>query len=93
MIPSSAKSSASTGGKIFKAAGDAFYISFSKPANAANAAIALQRAFAAEDFTDVKGLRVRMAVHFGSAEKRGKDFFGPALNRTARLLDLAHGGR
>ena len=81
------------GGKIFKAAGDAFYVSFSKPADAANAAIALQRAFLAEDFTEVEGLRVRMAVHFGSAEKRGKDFFGPALNRTARLLDLAHGGQ
>jgi TolB-like protein/class 3 adenylate cyclase len=81
------------GGKIFKAAGDAFYVSFSKPADAANAAIALQRAFLAEDFVAVEGLRVRMAVHFGSAERRGKDFFGPALNRTARLLDLAHGGQ
>ncbi len=81
------------GGKIFKSAGDAFYAAFARPADAANASIALQRAFLAEDFTDVEGLRVRMAVHFGSAEKRGKDFFGPALNRTARLLDLAHGGQ
>lgn len=81
------------GGKIFKTAGDAFYVSFAKPADAANAAIALQRALAAEDFSTVEGLRVRMALHFGSAEKRGKDFFGPALNRTARLLDLAHGGQ
>ncbi len=81
------------GGKIFKSAGDAFYAAFARPADAANASIALQRAFVAEDFTEVEGLRVRMAVHFGSAEKRGKDFFGPALNRTARLLDLAHGGQ
>jgi len=80
-------------GKIFKAAGDAFYVSFARPADAANAAIALQRAFLAEDFAEVQGIRVRMAVHFGSAEKRGKDFFGPALNRTARLLELAHGGQ
>ena len=81
------------GGKIFKAAGDAFYVSFARPADAANAAIALQRALIAEDFSAVDGIKVRMAVHFGSAEKRGKDFFGPALNRTARLLDLAHGGQ
>ena len=80
-------------GKIFKAVGDAFYVSFARPADAANAAIGLQRAFAAEDFSAVEGLKVRMAIHFGSAEKRGKDFFGPALNRTARLLDLAHGGQ
>ena len=80
-------------GKIFKAAGDAFYAAFVRPADAANAAIALQQAFAAEDFSAVEGLKVRMAIHFGSAEKRGKDFFGPALNRTARLLDLAHGGQ
>ncbi len=81
------------GGKIFKTAGDAFYVSFSQPADAANAAIALQRALAAEDFSEVEGIRVRMALHFGSAEKRGKDFFGPALNRNSRLLELAHGGQ
>ena len=81
------------GGKIFKTAGDAFYVSFAKPADAANAAIALQRALVAEDFSAVQGIRVRMALHFGSAEKRSKDFFGPALNRTARLLELAHGGQ
>ncbi len=81
------------GGKIFKTAGDAFFVSFARPADAANAAIALQRALALEEFSAVDGIRVRMALHFGSGEKRGKDFFGPALNRTARLLDLAHGGQ
>ncbi len=53
----------------------------------------LQEALAAEDWSAVDGLKVRMAVHVGSAEERGGDYFGPALNRTARLLDLGHGGQ
>lgn len=34
-----------------------------------------------------------MAVHVGTAEKRDGDYFGPALNRVARLLALGHGGQ
>ena len=80
-------------GEVFKAGGDAFYVAFARPADAVNAAVAAQRDLRAEDFSAVEGLKVRMAVHVGSAERRGNDFFGPALNRTARLLELAHGGQ
>ncbi len=80
-------------GEVFKAVGDAFYAAFARPADAVNAAVAAQRALTAEDFSAVGGMKVRMAVHVGSAERRGIDFFGPALNRTARLIDLAHGGQ
>lgn len=80
-------------GEIFKASGDAFYAAFARPADAVNAAVAAQRILQLEDFSAVEGLKVRMAVHVGSAERRGNDFFGPALNRTARLLELAHGGQ
>src|SRR5438105_10861596 len=38
-------------------------------------------------------LRVRMALHTGLAQQREGDFFGPTLNRLARLLELAHGGQ
>ena len=38
-------------------------------------------------------LRVRMAIHSGSAEVRDGDFFGPALNRAARLMAIGHGGQ
>jgi predicted ATPase len=34
-----------------------------------------------------------MAVHVGTAERREGDYFGPALNRVARLLTLGHGGQ
>ncbi len=34
-----------------------------------------------------------MAVHAGDAEPRDEDWSGPALNRTARLMAIAHGGQ
>ncbi len=38
-------------------------------------------------------LRVRMALHTGHAEARDGDYFGPPLNRAARLLSTGHGGQ
>ncbi len=81
------------GGRVFKTVGDAFCASFSVPARAVFAALAAQRALLAEDFSSVDGLRVRMALHVGSAEEREGDFFGPSVNRVARLLSTAHGGQ
>jgi hypothetical protein len=34
-----------------------------------------------------------MAVHAGEARRRGDDWFRPALNRTARILGIGHGGQ
>ena len=55
--------------------------------------LAVQRALAAEDFSGVDGLRVRMAIHTGTADERDGDYFGQAVNRVARLLATAHGGQ
>ncbi len=52
-----------------------------------------QRRLAAEDFSDVDGLRVRMAIHVGEADERDGDYFGPTLNRVARLLGTGHGAQ
>ena len=38
-------------------------------------------------------LRVRMALHSGAAQLRDQDYFGPPLNRVARLLAIGHGGQ
>lgn len=46
-------------------------------------------AFGAE-FAD---LRVRMDLHAGAADARGGGYFGPALNRTTRLMSAGHGGQ
>ncbi len=81
------------GGDVFKALGDAFCVAFEHVGDALGAAVAAQRAVTEEAWDDVGGLTVRMAVHFGEAERRNGDFFGPPLNRVARMLGHAHGGQ
>ena len=34
-----------------------------------------------------------MGIHTGEAESRGGDYFGPAVNRTARIMSAGHGGQ
>ncbi len=80
-------------GFVFKKIGDAFCAAFDRASNAASAALAAQRALANEDFTEVEGLCVRMALHTGEAEERAGDYFGPTVNRVARLLAIANGGQ
>ncbi len=82
----------SHGGSVFKTGGDAFCAAFDGPERAIGAALAAQIALSAQAWT-VPGLRVRMALHTGEAQARGGDYFGPPLNRTARLRDAAHGGQ
>ena len=48
---------------------------------------------AAVDAQRVLGLPVRMGVGTGTAELRGGDYFGPALNRAARVMAAGHGGQ
>ncbi len=83
----------SHGGHIFKTVGDAFCAAFWRPADAVAAILDAQRALAAEDFSAVNDLRVRAAVHTGTADERDGDYFGPAVNRVARLLAIGHGGQ
>lgn len=80
-------------GYVFKTIGDAFCAAFARPEEAVAAILDAQRALGAEDFSAVDGLRVRAAVHTGTADEREGDYFGPAVNRIARLLAIAHGGQ
>jgi class 3 adenylate cyclase len=84
---------AQRGGHVFKTAGDAFYSAFSAPQDAVAAMLAAQQALNAEDFSAVDGLRVRAAIHTGGVEMREGDYFGPAVNKVARLLAIGHGGQ
>ncbi len=81
------------GGHVFKTIGDAFCVTFSRPEDGLDAALDAQRALSVEDFSAVDGVRVRMALHAGTADERDDDYFGPAVNRVARLLATAHGGQ
>ena len=75
------------GGRVFSTAGDSFAAAFASPVEALSAAVEAQRGLAEV------GLRVRMAVHIGDAHERDGDYFGPAVNRTARLMAAGHGGQ
>ena len=81
------------GGFVFKMVGDAVYAAFAVPTDAVSAALAAQRAVAAEQWGEVGPLRVRMALHTGTAQSRDEDYFGPTLNRVARILSTGYGGQ
>ena len=80
-------------GRVFKSVGDGACCIFPSALDAATAAIEIQRGLAQKDFDEIGKLPVRMTIHCGEAVERGDDFFGPTLNRVARMQDLAHGGQ
>ena len=81
------------GGGVFETVGDAVYAAFADPAACACAAVAIQAAMLAHDWGPLGDVRVRVALHRGSVERRGTHYVGPPLFRTARILALAHGGQ
>jgi predicted ATPase/class 3 adenylate cyclase len=83
----------SHGGYVFKMVGDAVYAAFAVPVDAVSAAVAAQRAVAAEEWGEVGPLRVRIALHTGAVQSRDDDYFGPPLNRVARVLSTGYGGQ
>lgn len=86
-------------GHVFKTAGDQFCVAFGHASDALAAALAAQRALVADLGWEGEGqdtrppLKVRMALHTGPAEERDGDYFGPTLNRVARLLAAGHGSQ
>ena len=81
----------SKGGYVFKTVGDAFCAAFASAGDAVEAGIAAQQGLQAERWPEHADLRVRMALHTGKCEERDGDYFGPTVNRTARLEATAHG--
>ncbi len=81
------------GGTVVKTTGDGLLAVFDRPGAALSAAVDGQHALDGRAWPTTTPLRVRMAVHAGSAEVRDGDFFGPTLNRVARLMAIGHGGQ
>ena len=71
-------------GWLFKHTGDGVCAAFASPSAAVDAAVAAQRKLA---------LPVRMGVATGEAELREGDYYGPVLNRAARVMACGHGGQ
>lgn len=81
------------GGMIFKNLGDGLFTAFFQAPAAVEAALQGQRSLLGEPWTTPTPVRVRMALHSGHAEERGGDYFGPPVNRVARILGAGHGGQ
>jgi predicted ATPase/class 3 adenylate cyclase len=80
-------------GYVFNTVGDAFHGAFASPVNAVAAAVAIQRALHVASWPGAITLRVRMALHSGACVERDGDYFGPVINRVARLEAIAAGGQ
>jgi predicted ATPase/class 3 adenylate cyclase len=81
------------GGQVFSTGGDGLAAVFARSADAMAAASQAQAALTAEAWPDDAPVRVRMAIHTGEAVERDGDYFGPALNRAARLMGMGYGGQ
>jgi predicted ATPase/class 3 adenylate cyclase len=81
------------GGHVFSTGGDGLAAVFARSADAMAAASQAQAALTAEEWPQDAPVRARMAVHTGEAIERDGDYFGPALNRAARLMGMGHGGQ
>ena len=84
-----------SGGTLLKhkGEGDSTLSVFADAGAAVHAAVDAQRQLLAEAWPGEVEIRVRIAVHTGSAIERDGDFFGPTLNRGTRLRGLACGGQ
>src|SRR5215217_7626129 len=81
------------GGYVFKTVGDAFCATFPTAPDALEAALEVQRRLLSSEWEETGPLKVRIALHVGAAEERDGDYFGPPVNRVARLLSAAHGSQ
>ncbi|MGW8250860.1 MAG: adenylate/guanylate cyclase domain-containing protein, partial [Anaerolineales bacterium] len=82
-------------GYMVKTTGDGCLAAFEMVADALTAALTAQQALQAESWQGIQPhkLRVRIGIHTGQAERHAGDYFGPVLNRTARLMSAGHGGQ
>lgn len=80
-------------GEVFKHTGDGMCVAFGSVSAALTAAVEAQLGLARTAWPTSTPLRVRIGIHSGEARRREGDFFGTALNRTARVMDAGHGGQ
>ena len=79
-------------GKIIKHTGDGVFAVLDE-GEPPKCAIEIQKKLAEENWGKIGELRIRIGIHAGVAEKREQDYFGPAINKTARVMAIAWGGQ
>lgn len=82
-------------GVIIKTTGDGIHAVFEHALDAVHAAVDAQRGLQASDVFETSEalVRARMGIHTGEAELRDNDYYGPTLNRAARIMSAGHGGQ
>jgi predicted ATPase/class 3 adenylate cyclase len=80
-------------GSVVKSTGDGIHAAFDSPQDALHAALQMQLALADPAATNGLALSVRCGLHAGTHQKRDNDFYGPEVNRAARVMSVAHGGQ
>ncbi len=81
-------------GRIVKTTGDGLLAVFESASDGIAAALEGQRCLADENWPAETGpLRVRMGLHSGESQERDADFFGPVVNRAARIMSVGFGGQ
>lgn len=82
-----------------KTQGDSFMVAFSRAEDALRWAVEVQKSLSREPWPDTVGdLRVRIGMHTGEPllghDPAGRaDYFGPVVNRAARVSSAGHGGQ
>jgi DNA-binding NarL/FixJ family response regulator/class 3 adenylate cyclase len=80
------------GGEGIGTQGDAFFVAFRRPKDAALAALAGQRSLAVHDWPEGVAVRVRMGIHTGEGSISGGEYHGVAIHRAARICASCNGG-
>jgi predicted ATPase/class 3 adenylate cyclase len=80
-------------GQVIKTTGDGLMAIFSSVSAAVFACLTAQRGLMDEPWGEIGALRVRMGLHSGEAQTRVGDYFGPTVNRAARIMAVGHGGQ
>jgi predicted ATPase/DNA-binding SARP family transcriptional activator len=80
-------------GSVFATGGDSFGVAFHRASDAAAWAADLHAALGGERWPGDIEIRVRIGLHAGETEARGKGYFGPAVIVAAQLAAAGHGGQ
>ena len=79
-------------GRLVKHTGDGIFAVFKESHNALTCALELQRKLQSDSFP-LSGIFLRMGLHYGEAQERNRDFFGPSVITAQRVMDAGGGGQ
>jgi len=73
--------------------GDSFFVAFARAVDAAEAALAIQRALVIHRWPENVAVLTRMGLHTGEPELSTEGYIGLDVHHTARIMSAGHGGQ